>query len=168
MPAEVTTVTLLNGQIGHWSISRNLGSLHRPIHSLAEDQEAISLLKGDPVLLDQLLSMIWPEVNELASIARKDDRFGILYERRFNCAEAIVQTGHYVAPRVRVEQRILADIASEVRRNPALEVIELAIADPQYIKNSMVGLWAFLPVDAMYANDWDFHLLDDVIALLVE
>jgi hypothetical protein len=168
VPAEVTTVTLLNGEIGHWSISRNLGSLYRPVNKQADDQEAVNLLQGDPELQDRLISMIWPEVNDLASIARKDARFGVLFERRFNCAEAALQTGHHVAPRMRVEQRILADIASELRRNPKLEMVDLAIADPEHVKNSMVGLWAFVPVDVMHANDWDFHFLDDVIALLVE
>lgn len=168
MPIETTAVTHINGQPGQWLISRNLGGLYRPVNGIAEDQEAVSLLKDNQPLQELLVSMIWPEFHEMASIARKDGKFGILFERRFKCSESVCKTGILAANRGRVEHRILADIANEVRLNPKLECVDLAIADPQAIKDSMVGLWAFVSVDAMQAHEWDVEFLDEVIALLVE
>jgi hypothetical protein len=168
VPIDTTAVTHITGQSGHWNISRNLGGLYRPVNGVAEDQVAVSLLKGDPQLQDLLVSMIWPEVHEMVSIAQKDGKFGVLFERRFNCAESNCKTGILAAHRSRVEHRILADIANEVRLNPRLQHVDLAIAEPQVINSAMVGLWAFVSVDAMQAHEWDYGLLDEVLALLVE
>jgi hypothetical protein len=168
VPKDITAVTLLNGQSGSWNISRHLGRLHRPINGLHDDQESIKLLKSNPTLQDQLVSMLWEDVNDFAAIARKDGRFGVLYERHFNCMEANCGSDITLPSRRRVEFRVLADIANEVRINDRLRSVELAIADPECIRNRMVALWAFVPIDVMIANNWDFHLLDEVIDLLIE
>jgi hypothetical protein len=126
------------------------------------------MLQGNPELQDLLVSMIWEDVRDFTSIARKDGRFGVLYERNFNCMEANGGQNLTLAPRHRIEYRVLADIANEVKLNTRLEAVEIAIADPECVRNQMVGLWVFVPVAAMHANNWNFHLLDEVIALIIE
>lgn len=169
MSLQSIAVTLLNGEKSTWNITHNLGTLHRPVNALNDDKESVKALRDDPELQASLVTMMWDEVIDMASIARKDGQFGILFVSTFNCVDSNLVSNFSVADRGRVERRVLADIASEVSLNPSIpKSVEFCIADPDAVPDRQVGLWAFVPVSAMVDNDWDYDLLDDVIALLTE
>jgi hypothetical protein len=163
------TVTTLSGDQGFWDISRNLGNFSRTINHRSDDRKSISLLINDPELHSSLVSMLWAEVADLTSIARKDGNFGVLFQRTFECACSINDSLMPMASRKRVVRRVLADINAELASMPKLpEGIEFAIADPGVIENRRVALWAFVPLSVMDDTAWDYDLLEDVIALLTQ
>lgn len=167
MSPDSISVTNLKGELSTWNISRNLGKLHRPINFLCDDKESIGILSQNLELQSALQSMIWEEIAEISSFARKDGIFGVLYERNFDCFESRLSHKTPAATRQRVVRRVLADISGELefyRKLP--ENIEFCIPDPMVIKDRKVGLWAFIPINAMDDSLWDYDLIEEVVNLL--
>lgn len=169
MPLQPTLVTTLDGEQTTWNISRNLGSLTRPVNGQNEDKESLRLLIDDENLKGSLMNMMCCQIAENASIARKDGLFGVLFEHSFDCDQSDLVSAVPTADRGRVMRRIQADLLSELKLNPRLpSPIQFCLPDPQYVAHKKVGLWAFVPLSVMEDSDWDYDILDDVVALLIE
>lgn len=169
MPLNTIEVTTMGGEKSTWNISLDLGNLHRHLIGSHEDKESIAILREDTVLHASLVTMMWEGVGDMSSIARKDGDFGVLYRTAFNCEDSAFLSTGPVASRGRVMRRIQADITSEISLNRKFpRQIEFAIPDPELVEHHQVGLWAFVPIGVMHENGFDYDLLDDVVALLLE
>lgn len=168
MPESIEVLGL-DQNLSTWEISTRLGTLKRPLNPNHEDKRAIAALKLNGELLDELLTMIWEETSQMASISAKDGEFGILFERLFDCAEAFSEVRRTVAPRARVIRRTLCDIRSEIKaRKLDLEGVYFGIPDHTFVPEGKVALWAFIPHSKLVSTFYDYDFIDDLVTLITE
>lgn len=133
------------GEWSEWKISQNLTDRWGEINDYSREKKPLELLEQDTELLERLRSQMW---DEATFVARKDGRFGILFEVEFCSRESEESEKDHdpywystLRPHDQVVKVLLADLAELAREYPG---VEFAVPSESEIIDDRPAAWAFV------------------------
>jgi hypothetical protein len=151
VPDPVVNVTLpgTGGARGEWRISTDLTDRWGDINEHEWPRKPFIALLGEGGHMDRLLEQMQ---GEMTSLARKDGRFGLLFEVEHECWDDAAKESNPPHDAVRVMshdcvvKRLAENMAKIAEGFPGLD---FCIPDATPLQNGRVVAWAFMPDGAL-------------------
>lgn len=129
-----------------WRISQNLSDRWGEINYHNRDSKPLEFLESDEGLLDRLHEQMW---DEMTFIARKDGKFGILFECEYCSLESEEHERERspdwyanLKPHAQVVKALLEGMKPLAKRFPG---VLFAVPEESEIFNGRPAAWAFVP-----------------------
>lgn len=164
------TVTLPDGTKVQWLLENNLTDRWGEFNEYASDRKpGLAILQLDEALAleDQLLERLREQMcSETTFIARKDGKFGLLYEVEYTSRESESQLCEpEELSSYKPHETVVAALLEGLQKvQGAFPNIEMGVPDSDEIIWNRPAVWAFAPLDVL--DETQRSLLDSMLATL--
>ena len=144
-PAKAHKVTLSSGASGVWNIECDLTDRWGEFNSYApEEKSGLVILAADPGLYERCRAQMW---DECTFLARKDGRFGVLYEVEYASKESeeflVKPEDNNFPPH---DQAVANLVATIKQLEPKFPNVEFCVPPQEAIIEERPAIWAFVPM----------------------
>jgi hypothetical protein len=145
---QPTEVTLPDGRKTTWAIEANLTDRWGGLNDFAvQSKPGLALLELDEPLLAELRGLMW---DETTFVARKDGKFGVLFEIEYASRES--ESGHLAEDdeelhAYKPHTEVVAALLKGLRKLQEAFNLEMCVPEPGVVIHDRPAVWAFMPAD---------------------
>lgn len=136
-----------------WFITQNITDRWGELNAYRAEEKPLDVLEANPEMLNTLRKQMW---DELTFVARKDGKFGVLYEVEFSSKESdkdLCEGDTAWLASLPTHEQILARVDAFLTKiAPLCPGVQFCIPEESQIAQQRIAAWAFVPMDVPFTQ----------------